>query len=151
MTPFTYLLATDPDDQFTGALATNATENENLVLNAALAGVNGAAQGLIRSITIVSDQNLAWELQWYTADTFQNADPEVDSFLSYWAFAAADGVQVAATGLYRYYVDGLAIPYKDADASGEMHISLINRSVTSKNAGATGEIKVTLGVEPMGN
>lgn len=151
MTPFTYLLATDPDDQFTDALATNAVENENLVLPGSLAGVNGAAQGYVRSITIVSDQNLSWELQWYQADTFQNADPEVDSFLSYWLFAAADGVQVAGTGLYRYYVDGLAIPYRDSDGSGEMHLSLVNRSATSKNAGATGEIKVTLGVEPMGN
>lgn len=146
---FYYLISTDPDIEFTGALATNAAENEDLVLAGAYQGINGAVQAFIRTITILSKENLAWELQWYRTDDFQNADPEVDKFLASWAFVAADGKQVAATGLYRYYVDGLEIPYVDEDKSGEMHLSLINRSVASKSAGAGGEITVVLGVQLM--
>ena len=143
-----YTVRTDKDTHFTGAIAQNASEEENVVLPGALAGIRGNARGYIRSITVVSDQQLAWELGFFSADSFEDADADVDTHIAAWPFQAADGIQIAATGLYRYYVDGLAIPYLDDDGTFELHVALINRSATGKNAGATGEVAVEFEIEP---
>lgn len=143
-----YQIRTDPDAQFTGALATNAIATENLV-QSAFGGVDRNIQLVLTGLTLVSDQNLAWEIGIYGTDVFNSADPELNQFLGSWAFAASDGTQVAATGPYRYYIDGLSIPIMDYDKTSEIHLALVNRSVTSKNAGATGEITVTLWVQSM--
>lgn len=145
-----YKLQTDKDVEFTGAIVQNASEQENIVLTPTLQGVNGTAQVFIRAIGIISDQNLAWELQFWSTDGFEDSNLDLDSNVGRWTFQAADGVQIAGTGSYYYYIDGLSIPYYDDDHTGELHVSLVNRSATSKNAGATGEIVVKVWAEPMG-
>ena len=66
-----YPITTSAATQFRTALATNAGENANLVLSSALEGVNLNANNVLAAITILSKENLAWELQWYGKDTFQ--------------------------------------------------------------------------------
>lgn len=133
---------------FTGALATNAAETEDIALPGALAGVNGNARGEIRSITIISQQNLAWELEFWRSAT-HGATIDADKFIGRWTFAAVDGVQEAGAGNFRYYIDGLDIPYDDADGTGKLHISLVNRDAVAKLAqGAGGDVVVRTRIEP---
>jgi ABC-type glycerol-3-phosphate transport system substrate-binding protein len=149
---FSYKVATDKDSHFTGAIAQNASEEENIVLPAALAGVNGDARGTIRAIAVLSDQALDWQLVFCSKDVFTDADLDVDSCIVTYAFtASADALQIGGSGPYHYFKDGLALPYVDEDYSGELHVALVNRSVTGKNAGATGEVVVKIFIEPSDN
>ena len=139
-----YRIRTDKDVQWIGSLAQNAAANENIVVKFAEAALNLSLTG----ITIVSDQNLAWELDFWNSALFgSSSDMDLDGWIGLWSFVAANGTQIAGTGSYRYYIDGLNIPLYDADGTQTLHVSLVNRSATAKNAGATGEIVVTFIVE----
>ena len=134
-------LSSDKDTHFSGALATNAGEDENLT------GLKNDAI-LITGITVVSDQNLDWDVQFYSTDGFDDTDLDLDTFLGAFKFVAADGDQVAATGPYKYSTSSssnrfIGIDYVDVDATKELHVKLVNRNATSKNAGATGEVVLT--------
>jgi hypothetical protein len=148
--PFAYTVRTDKDTHFTGAIAQNAKEDENLTLPGTLRGTNGNARIAIRSIMLQSDQNLSWELIFWSTDGFDNTDLDLDTFLSRWTFAVADGVQIAGANQFYYYIEGLDIPYVDADNTGELHVSLVCRSAAGKTAGAGGEVVVQIAAEPIG-
>lgn len=152
---------TDKDVDFTGALAQNASATANLVPPMAIAA-GGHCRARLHSIAIVSDQQLAWELMLFSTNSFAtSSDLDQVGFLGKWAFIEADGVQIAGAGPFLYYIDGLDIAYKCTDfddhstfiagakiPAGQVHLMLVNRSVTGKNAGATGEIVIQLGFEP---
>jgi len=125
---------------FTLGLATDVVEEENLT------GLNGNA-GRIRSITIVSKENLAWEVAFYDSDAFTHANPDSDHFIDSHRFAEGDGLQEGGTGLFRYAVSGLDIPYVDTNSTNELHVSLINRSAAAKTAGVPGEVVVRTTIE----
>lgn len=149
MASFQFPVRTLKGTHFTTELVQNAAENEDVVLDGALAGVNGNARNIVQTITVISDQNLAWEIALYGKDTFAGGtDLDANTILCHHAFAAADGAQVGGAGSYVYFVDGLNLPYQDEDHSGELHIQLINRSATSKNAAGTGEVVVQLWLSP---
>lgn len=134
------LIRSDKDLHFTGALVTNAAEDENL-------GGLPTNSGKIRLVTILSDENLAWEIQFYTRDLFRDADLDIDTYLGSVRFAEGDGLQVAGAGPFRYDLSNLNLPYIDADASSELHVTLVNRSAAAKTAGAGGEVVVVTGLE----
>jgi len=129
------ILRSDKDVDWIGAMAQNAGANANL------AGLPGN-DGIIESIAILSDQQLAWEVQLYSSDAFDNADLDLDTYLGSVRFAEGDGFQVAGAGAFRYDIHHLGIPYMDVDGTREIHAKLVNRSATGKNAGAAGEIVV---------
>ncbi len=129
---------------YTGAIAQNAGANANLQLPEV--AYRGGSIFWITGFSILSVQALDWELWAFSRNTFQTTI-DADSFRGYWAFTGSHAEQIAATGLYYYYVDGLYIPYADQDGNGQLHLSLVNRNVTSKIAGASGAIVVkTYGV-----
>lgn len=153
----------DKDTDFTGAIAQNAQESENLVPPAAL-GAGGPCRSRLHSISIISKENLDWELWFFSTDDFATnnaADIDQVGFLGKWAFIAADATRIAATGAYFYYIDGLDIAYHCTDfdehatlvagakrPQGQVHVMLINRSAAGKSAGANGELVIQLGFEP---
>jgi len=148
---FVYTVVSDKDTHFTTALAQNASESENLLLPTALDGVNGNARSIIRGITVISDQNLDWQLVFFNSDTFVNADIDLNTAIASYKFTAStDALQVGGSGSYYYFKDGLNLPYLDADNTGELHVLLVNRSATGKNAGATGEVVIKVHMEPPG-
>ena len=114
---------------------------------------------IIRGVAIQSLQNLAWDVNFYTRNTFSRANMDADSFLDYVAFTAANGKQdspTAGTGdQYKYQARGLDIRYRDMSATEEItttsqvHFSIVNRSSTVKSEGADGAIVVILAVEPI--
>ena len=145
---YQYQVKSDKDTHFAGGLAQNAGEDESLTMPGALAGINGDCKNQLKSLTIISDQNLDWEIMVWSSATHGVADLDTNQFIGRWTFAATDAVQVAGTGSYYYYIDGLDVSYADADYSGKLHLTLINRSATAKNAGATGEVVVKARLAP---
>lgn len=146
---YAFQVRTDKDVDFTGTLAQNAGANVNLTLPGALAGINGNARSTLKSIAIISDENLDWEVWLFGKSTFQVADYDSDFFVGRWSFVAADAVRIAGTGGYYYYIEGLGVPYADLNNTGKLHITLINRSAAGKSAGASGEVVITFTMEPM--
>jgi hypothetical protein len=137
---------------FTGAIAQNAGEAEDIAIPGA--GSSAGDYSLrgylyIREIHLWADQNLSWEVQFWADDDYDETDVDLDAFLGSYTFAVADGLQNAGTGLYRYSQTKLELSYVDRDVTGEIHIKLVNRSATGKNAGGTGEVVVEVVAEKL--
>ena len=128
-------LRSDKDSHFTGALLTNAKEDES---------ITGLASNkiIIRRIVAQSDQNLHYRALLWRTDGFDNTDLDLDTFAGEVDLDfPAIGFRIA--GANQYYVDlECELEYQDSDASRELHISLLNQDATAKNAGATGEIAI---------
>lgn len=140
---------------FAGALAQNAALNARITLDEAI-GAGRAADCLVRAIRIVSADNLAWELWFWHNKLFQTGDAR-ERFAGKYAFANTAGTQIAATGNFYYYVDGLRIPYVDDDGHNDvgdpntpsqvrsfLNVTLINRSAGGKTNGAWFDLQVDL-------
>ena len=72
-------------------------------------------------------------------------------FIDYFNFANASGKQIAGAGPFYYASpsNDLDIPYIDLDRTSKLHISLVNRHATAKNAGATGEVVIKIDYRPV--
>lgn len=136
-------LRSDKDSHFTTEIAQNAKEDENLTFPVH----NTRAVCVIRDILILSKEQLAWTVQFYTKDTFSTTDADTDAFAGQHIFANTDGLQVAGAGLYRYFIANLEIPYEDNDNTREVHVRLVNRSAGAKTAGTNGEMTIELGLD----
>jgi hypothetical protein len=66
------------------------------------------------------------------------------------SFDDTDGKQIGATAQFYYSWTGLHIPYHDDNVLCQLHCMIVNRSATAKNAGATGEVKVSISYKPDG-
>lgn len=125
---------TDKDANFTGAIAAGDHEVESLaVLNTNV--------GVIESVTFTAEQNIDWEIHFWSSAGFDDADLDVDSWIEYVPFAAADGVAIGngTPTTFRYSATDLHIPYRDTDGSNTLHVSLVPRGA-AKLAGAAGEV-----------
>lgn len=131
--PF-YTLRSDKDDHFTGAIAQNAVEEENLTgLIANKVKVTG--------IIILADQQLDYRVALFSTDGFANTDLDLDTLINEVELDLLSyGWRIAGTGKYCMVVTGLDIDYIDDDASKELHVALQNLSSTSKTAGSDGEV-----------
>lgn len=165
LSAFQQLVTTNPATDFIAAQAVNVlSENVDLPLP------QKTPYWFIRGIQITSVQALAWELWFFSrAQNFQGT-MQTAYFLSAYQFAvpvvgppATIGwpVQYAGTSpdddLVRYTVSNLLLPYVDLDfpsntdqANPQLHVRLVNRSATGKNAGDAGAIQVTFFVSPQG-
>lgn len=145
------LVRSNPDTQYTGAILQNESENEDIQLAPSMQAVGNPLR--LTALSLISVQNLSWELWLFGSSVFQSADFAADQFLGMWGFNAADARRVnsGTFAQYYYYIDGLNIPYVDRSASGSvlpsLHAALVNRSVTAKIAGAAGDIVVQATLE----
>ena len=141
---------TDKDTHFTGAIAQNAVEEENIGMPANWATLQ-IQKAIISNITIESDQNLDWEVQFFLMIRRVILMPMLIRRLLRFA-SASDGKQVGDVGLWRYDANPAhkeGPEYEDRDRTSEWHIALANRSVTAKAAGATGEVVVRFRATPI--
>jgi hypothetical protein len=143
-----FVVATISTAHFTGALAQNAAEGIDLDLPMSIAaGLH--SRSLVRQVIVKSVQNLDWEIYLFDRGTkHTELDPDRNGFLGHWRLTASQGLRIGATGLFYYYVDGLAVPYEDRDQQGRLHLVLINRSATAKDAGAPGALTIQFRLEP---
>jgi len=132
---------------FSGALVTDALELEAMG-DAAPTSSNRVPtiRSRIRKITILSEQNLAWDVMLFknTYTPPLSTDPDLHPLVEWLSFLAADAVRVAGVGLYIYTWTGLDIPYFNTDAPGQIHVGLINRDAVAKIAGAGGNVVVEI-------
>lgn len=129
-------IVSDKDTHFTGAIAQNANEKENLT------GLESNEITIV-SIGIQSDQPLNYRLWIFETDGFDDTDLDADSFMEFVDFdLVTNNVQLGAANQYYFAITELDIDYKDLDETNELHIALENLSATAKNAGATGEVKL---------
>ena len=143
-------IKSDKDTHFTGSLAQNAVEIEVLDLPTDWVTL-GISDIIIESISIQSDQNLEWDVMLFSTDGTTNADLDLDTFTDFFNFATTSGKQIGATGQFYYSSpsNNLQIPYKNSDNESKLHVALVNRSATAKNAGATGEFTVEFALRPV--
>jgi hypothetical protein len=141
---------------FIAGLAQNAGVMADLTLPSSI-GAQRKGDSRIRSIAIVSSENLSWEIQFFASHDGPNPNPNSDTFLGFVLFATA-AAAVSPSGFY-YYVDGKDIPYIDGDLDQhlgaainvpQLHVRLVNRSAGAKGAyGAGGSnFKLTVNLEP---
>ena len=137
-------IKTDSALHFTGAIAQNAGEGEDIALAMEVAA-GKHCRGRIKAIAIQSVEARAWEV-WLWSKSTKGVTGNVDTstLIGYWGFAAADGLLVTGDANYYYYIDGLDQSYWDEDISGQLHITLVNRSAAAKSADAAGAVAVRL-------
>ncbi len=139
----------DKDTDFRDSLAQNAIEYESLDFPSDFSTTQ-IQKLLIRQVTLQSDQALNWDLMIWSDSGGADTDMDVDSHITTITLLASNAVTIAGTGQSYYdYELSSPISYTDKDNSGKLHVGLVNRSATAKNAGGTGEVKVRFMVEPV--
>jgi hypothetical protein len=126
---------------FAAGSAENARLDVDIPIPASLGSGYGSTRCMIKSIVVVSQDNHAWEIAfWSSAARSSLTAPNTwNTWLGSWPFTAADGVQYGATGSWYYYEPSFDLPYRDDDANankatypnnqiGLIHISLIDRT-----------------------
>jgi len=144
------ILRSDKDTHFTGSLSENAGELEALTITA----TQFTNEFVIEQISIISNQNLEWDLFiWSSSIGPDTSDYDDDTYIEYQNFPKTTGKQIGGAGGFYYSASDIKIPYRDDDiderANGSVHCTLVNRSSTSKNAGATGEVVVVMYIRPI--
>lgn len=132
---------------FLEALAQDAASIATIQLPDAIGG-SGTSRAIIRHLTILSVQNLAWEVVLYRRSSFHQADIDSYSILSRMRFTATDGVLIPGSGFYAYLSNNVDLPYADDDRLGRLYLMLINHSAGAKSAGAAGAVVLELHMEP---
>jgi len=137
------IYSTDKDVHFTGALAMNAHETEN---------ITGLLSNryMIRGVNFQSIQPLIYRLIFWSSSTFNNTDLDLDTYI--------DDVELDMTvlpafrinGINQYYLNSgdLAIIYEDFDITRTLHVSLQNISPVAKIAGALGAVQLDIKMSP---
>lgn len=113
-----------------------------------------ARRFLVRAIEYLAVENVGLEFDFFGSAAGLTDVIGTDTFISRFQFASVNGAQFNATGLYRYYVDGLAIPVLDLDSINTttppaLHVAVQNVDTVAKTVDAAGAVKVTIWVEPM--
>jgi len=126
-----WLVRSDKDVEFTGALVQNAMELESY-------GTIPTPKVVITGLTILSDQNLSWRIIFFGDSGADDTDADLDTMVASFDLIDTTGFQIAGAGLFRYSLSGLEFRY--APEGRQLHVGLMNLSAGSKNAGVTGEI-----------
>jgi len=140
----------DKDNHFTGSVVQNAKEDESLAKDVEGKSLN-YSEWEVTQVIILSDQQLHFELYFWSSADYDDTDPDADAFLgSVDLDLAVSGKQIDAAGLWRMDVElSPRIRIVDLDDNSKsIHMSLVNRSVAAKNAGSTGEVVVKLALAP---
>lgn len=134
-------IATNPATQFISALAANA--GAYLGLNAGELG--DIAKGRVARVVLRTVENKDWEIYFFATAANNTALPSTNKYLGRCAFVAADGKQIAASGLF-LYDKACDVPVIDEGRSSKIHMVLVNRG-TLTTAGAD-RIGIELHIDP---
>jgi hypothetical protein len=152
-----YPVQTDPTLHFTDAIAQNAGELEHVRLEETIAA-GRHCRSIIRHLTILSTQQLAWEVVLLNRRAALGTTLAASGFLSAYRFTASEGKLYTGSAWYHYFAANVDLPYNDLDfenvalsaieRGGNLHLLLVNRSPISKLAGTAGALRLTLHMEP---
>src|SRR3989337_1012553 len=126
----------DVTANFTDALVQDAKEDEDVAMPAdwTTCTINKCA---ISGVSIQSKQNLEFDLILWSKSAKDNTSLNLDNFVISLNFPVSSGKQIAAANQYNY----------DSNQS-KIHCSIVNRSITAKDAGVAGQIKVRFVASP---
>lgn len=131
----TFDIQSNSNTHFTGAIAANATGDENLT---------GLKSNKIRitEISIISQQNIDYDVLLWESNTFQvTADINRDALRTQELLnITTNGFQISAANQFYMTLEGLSIDYEDKDGTTQLHVSLRPRTAGGKAAGATGAV-----------
>ena len=137
-----YIVRSDKDLHFTGALAQYAKEDENLTgLITNKIGIN--------SISIQSDQRLKFKLLFWSKDIFDDTDIDLDKYVGDVDLdLTVYGYQIDGSNQWYMSTTGILLDYIDEDETNELHVSLMNMGGTGKTAGSSGEVVLEFTYSP---
>src|SRR3989337_1495021 len=138
----------DVTANFTDALVQDAKEDEDVAMPAdwTTCTINKCA---ISGVSIQSKQNLEFDLILWSKSAKDNTSLNLDNFVISLNFPVSSGKQIAAANQYYYEQDNLIpIKYNDDSNQSKIHCSIVNRSITAKDAGVAGQIKVRFVASP---
>jgi hypothetical protein len=116
----------------------------------------GSRRFLIRAIEYLCVQQVGLEFNFFGSAVGLTDVVATDTFVSRFQFGKANGVQFnkvnVANPLWRFYNDGLAVPYVDLDSvnsqtSPTLHVAVENVDTVAKSAGAAGAVAATFYLE----
>ncbi len=146
------LVSSDKDTHFTGSLTQNSVEEENISFPTDWVTM-GIQKNEVRNVSLESDQPLDYEVLFFANDVHSDTDLDLDKAITSLFFSATDAKRTGnpLANQYRYNLDPATFPfiYHDEDNTSEFHITLINRDATTKNAGGTGEVVLTIHAVPI--
>lgn len=130
-----YIIASVPTVDFLAGLALNAQATANLV------GLTDNTV-TITGITVISVQQLHYQVMLYKKDTFLPADfcASIDADLASYGAAVGASYVMDITKEDDLYID--------LDSTQELHVALVNRDAAAKNAGAAGAVTLVFKYEP---
>lgn len=114
----------------------------------------GPIKSFITSLLAISAQNLSMRVEFHKKSygTVVNTASFFPSNLIGWVNlvnAGPDTQEAAVATLYgtmfAWFVNGLSIPYEDADGNGLLHTNVVNMSDTAKSAGSAGYLFLRVG------
>lgn len=108
----------------------------------------------IRAVSALAMEHIGMTFLFFGTSSAPTADVDTDRFISSFGFVAGQGIQHNNAGLWRYYVDGLMIPYY-MDGAGNtitpatLNVALQLQGAVAKSANDAGAVSVTFWLEPM--
>jgi hypothetical protein len=129
-------ISSDKDTHFTTELTQGAMETESINMSADMITLD-IDRLLIIGLVLQASQNNEYDVIFWRTSSHDNTDLDLDKSLGYVNFSETDGKQVAGTNQYRYPSENLKIFYRDEDQSNKIHVGLVNRSITTKEASDT--------------
>lgn len=127
-----YPVRSDKDEHFTGAIAQDGIERENLP-NLRSDRVR------ISKVSIQAIQALHYQVLLYSTDAFDESDLDNDKFVASIDLDLATYGFQQTTSQYRMDIER-SIDYLDEDETKELHVVLKNLDPTSKIAGTNGQV-----------
>ena len=134
-------IGTNPATQFISAIAANA--GEYLGLDAKELGI--IAKGRVVRVVLRTVENKDWEVYFFSTSANNTGAPSTNKYLGRCAFVAADGKQIAASGLF-LYDKSCDVLIHDEGGTSKIHMMLVNRG-TLTTAGAD-RIGIELQIDP---
>lgn len=138
-----YTIRSDKDTHFAGALGQYEKEDENL---------SGLITNTIKivQITLQADQQLRFKVMFWSKDTFDDTDLDVDTFIGEVDIDLATyGIRIGSANQWYLDIRGIDLRYRDDDNSNELHVSVLNMSGTGKTAGSGGEVVIEVAYAPI--
>lgn len=136
------IITTNRTTHFTDQLLINEFENEN---------INGLSANncIIYGVSIQSKQALHFKLVFWKKNTFNNDDMNLDTYIGDIDLdLTTKPVFKIGNPVYRLNVEDTKIVYQDLNLLTTLHISLLNLSNETKQAGVNGEVKLDIKLSP---
>jgi len=136
------IITTNTTTHFTNQFLTNEFENENIT------GLS-ANNCIICGVSIQSKQSLHFKLVFWKKNTFNNVSLNLDTYIGDIDLdLTTNPAFKIGNNTYRLNVEDTKLVYQDLNLLTTLHMSLLNLSNETKQAGVNGEVKLDIKVSP---